>query len=104
SGESAALARVERIRADPLDTFSDRFLAAARTGEHDFIFVSQVFFGSGRLFGRVADLALLTKPEVPCVIVDGYHAFMAIDRPLSADAGRTAFCLGGGYKYAMAGE
>jgi selenocysteine lyase/cysteine desulfurase len=38
------------------------------------------------------------------VVIDGYHAFMAIPEPFSASAGRTAFYLGGGYKYAMAGE
>jgi selenocysteine lyase/cysteine desulfurase len=38
------------------------------------------------------------------VIVDGYHAFMGIEQPLGAEAARGAFYLGGGYKYAMAGE
>jgi selenocysteine lyase/cysteine desulfurase len=37
-------------------------------------------------------------------VADGYHAFMAIDEPFSAGAASTAFYLGGGYKYAMAGE
>ena len=36
--------------------------------------------------------------------IDGYHAFMAIDRPFSEAAATTSFYLGGGYKYAMAGE
>jgi selenocysteine lyase/cysteine desulfurase len=38
------------------------------------------------------------------VVIDGYHAFMTLDRPLGAAAARSAFYLGGGYKYAMAGE
>jgi len=38
------------------------------------------------------------------VVIDGYHAFMAIDRPFGEGAGNTAFYLGGGYKYAMSGE
>jgi selenocysteine lyase/cysteine desulfurase len=38
------------------------------------------------------------------VVVDGYHAFMAIDRPFSEAAASSGFYLGGGYKYAMAGE
>jgi selenocysteine lyase/cysteine desulfurase len=37
-------------------------------------------------------------------VIDGYHAFMAIDRPFDNGAAPTAFYLGGGYKYAMAGE
>src|SRR5689334_13476288 len=48
---------VERIAAEPFDSLSERFLDRARNGEHDFIFVSQVLFGSGRIFDRVDDLA-----------------------------------------------
>jgi selenocysteine lyase/cysteine desulfurase len=95
---------VERIATEPFDTFSERFLAAAQSGEHDLILVSQVLFGSGRIFDRVDELAALARPEGPWVVIDGYHAFMAIDRPFSEAAARTAFYLGGGYKYAMAGE
>ena len=83
---------------------SDRFLAAARAGEHDLILVSQVLFGSGRIFDRVDELAALGRPGGPWVVIDGYHAFMALDRPFGAAAAGTAFYLGGGYKYAMAGE
>ena len=95
---------LERIAAEPFADFSDRFLAAANEGAHDLIFVSQVLFGSGRLFERVEQLAALGRSEGPWVVIDGYHAFMALDRPFGEAAGRTAFYLGGGYKYAMAGE
>ncbi len=37
-------------------------------------------------------------------MIDGYHAFMALDRPFGEGAASSAFYLGGGYKYAMAGE
>ncbi len=43
-------------------------------------------------------------PDGPWVVIDGYHAFMALDRPFGAAAAGSAFYLGGGYKYAMAGE
>jgi selenocysteine lyase/cysteine desulfurase len=95
---------VARVPAEPFDTFSDRFLKAAREGGHDLVMVSQVLFGSGRLFGHVEELAALGKPEGPWVLIDGYHAFMAFDRPFGEQAARRAFYLGGGYKYAMAGE
>lgn len=95
---------VERVSTEPFETFTDRFLAAARTGGYDLIFVSQVLFGSGRLFAAVNELAALGRPEGPWVAVDGYHAFMAIEQPFGDAAARTAFCLGGGYKYAMSGE
>jgi selenocysteine lyase/cysteine desulfurase len=96
---------VERVPAEPFDTFSDRFLAAARSSNgHDFIMVSQVMFGSGRIFTRVDELAALAATDGPWVVIDGYHAFMAIERPLGSAAAPSAFYLGGGYKYAMAGE
>ena len=102
--EEAGWIAVERVATEPFDSFSDRFLAAARAGGHDFILVSQVLFGSGRMFEPVEELAALGKAEGPWVVIDGYHAFMAIERPFGAEAARTAFYLGGGYKYAMAGE
>jgi selenocysteine lyase/cysteine desulfurase len=95
---------VERIAAEPFDTFTDRFLAAAQGGGHDLILVSQVLFGSGRVFEAVAELAALGRREGPWVVVDGYHAFMALPQPFASDPSATAFYLGGGYKYAMSGE
>ena len=95
---------LERVAAEPFETFSERYLERALSGEHDFILVSQVLFGSGRVFGSVEQLAPLGRPEGPWVVIDGYHAFMALERPFGEAAGRTAFFLGGGYKYAMAGE
>jgi selenocysteine lyase/cysteine desulfurase len=66
--------------------------------------ISQVMFGSGRVFDRVEELAALAKPDGPWVVIDGYHAFMAVPDPFGEAAARSAFYLGGGYKYAMAGE
>jgi selenocysteine lyase/cysteine desulfurase len=102
--EESGAAAVERVCAEPFDTFSDRFLDRARSGEHDFIFVSQVLFGSGRRFERVDELAQIARPDGPWVVIDGYHAFMAVERPFGGTAPQSAFYLGGGYKYAMAGE
>ena len=95
---------VERVAAEPFDTFSRRFLARAQGGEHDLILVSQVLFGSGRIFEGVEDLATLGRPGGPWVVIDGYHAFLALERPFGPTAGGHSFYLGGGYKYAMAGE
>lgn len=83
--------------------FADRFLTAARTGDHDLIFVSQVMFETGAVFAPIADLAALARPDGPWVAIDGYHGFMALENDLSAVAGRV-FYVAGGYKYAMAGE
>ena len=102
--EESGAAVFERIPAEPFDNFSDRFLAAAQSGSYDFIFVSQVLFNSGRTFDRIEELAALGRPDGPWIVIDGYHAFMAIDRPFSDGAAQSAFYVGGGYKYAMAGE
>jgi selenocysteine lyase/cysteine desulfurase len=93
-----------RVSVEPFDDFGARFLAAARSGAFDLMLVSQVLFNSGRLFGQVAQLAALARPEGPWVVIDGYHAFMAIESPLDRLVASSAFYLGGGYKYAMAGE
>jgi selenocysteine lyase/cysteine desulfurase len=93
-----------KVAAGPFDDFSERFLAAAEAGEHDLILVSQLLFNSGRLFEPVAQLAALAGPDGPWVVIDSYHAFMAIATPVSPAVAASAFILGGGYKYAMAGE
>lgn len=83
--------------------FAERFLRAARGGGFDLIFVSHVFFKTGRVFEPVWDLAELSRPGGPWVVVDGYHGFRAVPTDLSAVAERL-FYVAGGYKYAMAGE
>ena len=93
-----------KVGAEPFDDFSQRFLEVAKAGEYDLILVSQVLFNSGRLFDRIAELATLARAEGPWVAIDGYHAFMAIDAPLDSAIAESVFYLGGGYKYAMAGE
>ena len=95
---------LDQVAAEPFDDFPERFLVAANAGQHDFILISQVLFGSGRIFDRAEDLAALARPGGPWVVIDGYHAFMALDQPFGAGPAGSAFYLGGGYKYAMAGE
>ena len=102
--EEAGRATIERVPVEPFDSFSDRFLTVARSGSHDLIIVSQLLFGSGRIFDMTDKLALLGKPGGPWVAIDGYHAFMALEEPFGQLASERAFYLGGGYKYAMAGE
>ena len=86
--EEPAAITLERMSPSSRSTaFPTRFLEAARAGEHDFIFVSQVLFGSGRIFDRVDELAALGRPEGPWVVIDGYHAFMALDRPFGECGG-----------------
>jgi len=97
------LVAVTRVAVAPSDSFPARFRAAARTGEHDLIFVSQVFYNSGATCGDIAALAEAVTSQKALVVVDGYHGFMALPTDLHGVAPRV-FYLAGGYKYAMAGE
>ena len=96
--------QLETVAAEPFDDFTQRFVAAAEANGFDLMLVSQILFGCGLRFDGVEQLAQLAKPAGPWVIVDGYHAFMALKAPFGETAARAAFYLGGGYKYAMAGE
>ncbi|MEO9601657.1 class V aminotransferase [Parasphingorhabdus sp.] len=78
-------------------------LETARSGDYDLIFASHVLFNSGMIVSELDQLAALSQPEGPWVVIDGYHGFMAIETDLSPIADRV-FYLAGGYKYAMAGE
>lgn len=100
--EEAGLITVERIAAEPWNTFVERFVAAERAGSWDMVFVSQVFFDSGFV---VPDLEAIVgaAPADAIVVIDGYHAFCALPVDLSS-IHRRAFYLAGGYKYAMSGE
>ena len=96
--EEAGRASVTRVAVEPFATFVERF-REAREGEFDLVYVSQVFFDSGY---ALRDLEpLVAKDGV--MIVDGYHAFCAIDVDLSRVADRI-FYVAGGYKFAMSGE
>jgi selenocysteine lyase/cysteine desulfurase len=94
---------LETVATDPWESFAERFIARARSGEHDLVFVSHVFFKTGRVFDRVFELADITRPGGPWLVVDGYHGFMALPTDLGAAADRL-FYTAGAYKYAMAGE
>ena len=102
--EEEGQAVVTRIAAEPFDSFSARFLDAASNGDYDLILVSQLLFSSGRIFEQCEALAALADAAGPWVVIDGYHAFMALQNPFFETTAQSAFYLGGGYKYAMAGE
>jgi selenocysteine lyase/cysteine desulfurase len=96
--------QLTRVAAEPFENFSFRFLDTAGAGGFDLILVSHVLFNSGRIFDEVGALARMSRADGPWVVVDGYHAFMAIEAPIDSKIAASIFYLGGGYKYAMAGE
>lgn len=70
----------------------------------DLFFISQVFFDSGLALtdSELKELFAAKSPST-IMVVDGYHAFGALPTNLSELEGKI-FYLGGGYKYAQAGE
>ena len=91
------------VPAEPPDTFPARFAEAAARGGHDLVFVSEVFFTNGATCGDLDALVAAVPDRGTFIVIDGYHAFMARPTDLSKLADRV-FYMGGGYKYAMAGE
>jgi selenocysteine lyase/cysteine desulfurase len=100
--QEAGKVEVTEIPGEPWGTFTERFCAAARGGAWDLVWLSHVFFDSAFV---VQDLEAIcaAAPGQAIVAIDGYHALCAIPVDL-ARVHRRAFYLGGGYKYAMAGE
>jgi len=101
--EEEGLAIVDRVPTEPFDTFADRFTAEARAGVHDLVYLSQVFFDSGFVVPDIDRIVSSLSEEKTFMVVDGYHAFMAMPVDLGAIQDRSFF-IAGGYKYAMSGE
>lgn len=93
---------LEEVPGPPFETFLERFVERERSAPWDLVFLSHVFFDSAFVvpaLEAVCDAA----PEDAMVVIDGYHALCALPVDL-ARVHRRAFYMGGGYKYAMAGE
>ena len=101
--EEEGLAIVDRVPAEPFDTFEERFTREARAGAHDLVYLSQVFFDSGYVVPNIDRIVSSVPENRTFVVIDGYHGFMAIPTSLEAIQDRV-FYLSGGYKYAMSGE
>lgn len=91
------------VPCEPFETFTGRFVAEFKRQPPDIAFLSAVMFRTGLRFDGAAELAKLARPDGPWVVLDLYHAFMALPCEFSYVADRV-FLMGGGYKYVMAGE
>lgn len=98
--EEEGLVQVTRIAEGP--GVLEGLIAAAPRG-FDLVWVSQVFFGSGRALPIAGLTALAVAAGEAALVVDGYHGFLAVPTDF-APLARRAFYLAGGYKYAMGGE
>lgn len=101
--EEAGRCEAVRVPVEPYASFAQRFAAAAAQGGHHLVFFSQVFFNSGYVVQDLAALVAAVPSARALIVIDGYHGFMALPTELARLAERV-FYLGGGYKYAMAGE
>ena len=91
------------VPCEPFNTFTQRYLAAMREQPASIAFLSHVMFRTGLRFDGAEELASHASPDGTWVVMDLYHSFMAIPCDFSKVADRV-FLMGGGYKYAMAGE
>ena len=101
--EEEGLAIVDRVPAEPFESFSERFSDEARPGIHDLVFLSEVFYDSGFVVPKLDRIVSAVSEQRAFVVIDGYHSFMAKPVNIGSIQDRVFF-LGGGYKYAMAGE
>lgn len=97
------LIEVIAVPAEPFASAPERIAAAVKAHAPDLVFVSQVFFNSGYALPDLDALVGAVAAPERLVVIDGYHAFLALPVDLSRIA-RRAFYLAGGYKYTMAGE
>lgn len=101
--EERAFIKRRVVPCEPFETFTQRFLAAMREQPAEVAFLSHVMFRTGLRFDGAEELASYASPDGSWVVLDLYHSFMAMPCDFSRVADRV-FLMGGGYKYAMAGE
>lgn len=95
--------QVTKLSTQPFADFQNRFIQELEKQNWDLVFISQVFFNSGFVIQDLKDIAQkITNPET-MIVIDGYHAFMALPTDLSAIEDRV-FYIAGSYKYAQGGE
>lgn len=97
------IVEVVKVPTQPFEIFENRFKEHLKAQDWDLVFFSQVFFNSGfAVKDLVGIVSQVTNPET-IVVVDGYHAFMAMPTDLQAIENRI-FYIAGSYKYAQGGE
>jgi selenocysteine lyase/cysteine desulfurase len=94
---------VTKIDATPGRDFEQELVKVATTQTFDIIFFSHVFFNTGSPVQDLDAVLEAIAPTQAMIVVDGYHAFMALPFSWRKWQDRV-FYLSGGYKYAMAGE
>ena len=99
--EEGGLLDVVRVPSEPFATLAAR-LAERAVERFDLVFFSHVLFDASYVVDAERVVRAVHDPHT-LVVVDGYHAFMAVPVALGALEKRV-FYMAGGYKYAMSGE
>lgn len=94
---------VDKIPTLEFNTFEDRFIQQIKAKKYDLIFFSQVFFNSGLAIESLQNIINSVESTETLIVIDGYHAFMALPTDLKLIEERV-FYIGGSYKYAQGGE
>ena len=94
---------VNRVPPMPFENFPERFKAEIAANDYDLIFFSQTFFNAGYVVSELTDIVNAVTNKDTIIVIDGYHAYMALPVDIRAIENRV-FYIAGGYKYAMAGE
>jgi selenocysteine lyase/cysteine desulfurase len=93
---------VTKVPLQPYETFPERFSKQSQEQDYDITFFSHVFFNSAYAVENLTNFVEGLNQN-STIIIDSYHGFMALPTDLSQLEGKV-FYLGGGYKYAAAGE
>jgi selenocysteine lyase/cysteine desulfurase len=94
---------IEKVSTLDFADFEERFIARIKENSYDMIFLSQVFFNSGFALKSIKNIVDAVSDKSTLIVVDGYHAFMALPTDLASVEDRI-FYIAGSYKYAQGGE
>lgn len=83
--------------------FQSQIIDRLHHQSYDYIFMSHVFFTSGKVLSNNLIQTILEHKNQAIFILDGYHHYAAIPFNLGPFEDQLYY-LGGGYKYAQAGE
>ncbi|MEM7445034.1 MAG: aminotransferase class V-fold PLP-dependent enzyme [Pseudomonadota bacterium] len=97
------LIELRELPVDSIVDLEDRLADAVKGFGPDMVYLSHVFFNSGRALPSLSAIVNAVPSKEAFLVIDGYHAFMA--RPVDlAPVEDRLFYIAGGYKYTMAGE
>jgi kynureninase len=94
---------IVRVPEAPLESLATR-LSRAVDDRTALVLVSAVFFDTGRIARRLADVAVSCRRHGSRLLVDAYHALNVVPVSLADEGLGDAFIVGGGYKYCQLGE